>query len=182
MKFEPLSIGGAFKITPEKLCDTRGVFSRVYCQEEFSEQGLNTEWVQMNTSFNSAKGTVRGLHFQRPPFAEVKLVRCVTGRVFDVFLDLRKGSKDYGKICAVTLDGQARESVYIPAGCAHGFQTLTNATELHYCHSQHYSPTSEDAVNPRDPELAIEWPLPISSMSERDKLHLPFNSIAPVSI
>lgn len=182
MKFEPLSIEGAFKITPKKIGDNRGAFARVYCQEEFAKHGLNTDWVQMNTSFNAAKGTVRGLHFQRPPFAEIKLVRCVKGSVLDVFVDLREGSKDYGKVCTVTLDGGAMETAYIPAGCAHGFQTLTENAELHYCHSSSYHPASEGGVNPCDPDLSIQWPLPISSISERDKMHPPFKSITPVSL
>jgi dTDP-4-dehydrorhamnose 3,5-epimerase len=180
MIFEPLAINGAYKITPEKLGDNRGAFARVYCAETFAAHGLNTQWEQMNTSINAAKGTLRGLHFQRPPHAEIKLVRCVRGRVFDVFVDLRKGSPDFGKVCTVTLDSAALETVYIPAGCAHGFQTLTDDVELHYCHSQPYHPAHEGAVNPTDPALAINWPLPVSTISERDKNHPPFATIEPI--
>ncbi len=182
MKFEPLSIDGAFKITPEKILDDRGAFARVYCDDEFTKRGLNTRWAQMNTSLNTEKGTVRGLHFQRPPYAEAKLVRCVKGQVFDVLVDLRARSNSYGRVCAITLDGVAMESVYIPEGCAHGYQTLTEAAELHYCHSMPYHPASEGAVNLRDPELAIEWPLPIKNMSERDAAHPSFKSTTPVAI
>ncbi len=182
MIFEPLAIHGAYKITPEKRGDNRGAFARVYCAKEFAAHGLNTEWVQMNTSINAAKGTLRGLHFQRPPYAEIKLVRCVQGRVFDVFLDLRKDSPDFGKVCAVTLDSVALETVYIPAGCAHGFQTLTDNVELHYCHSQPYQPDCEAAVNPTDPTLSIAWPLPITTISERDQAHPPFATIEPITL
>jgi len=180
MIFEPLNINGAYKITPKKLGDNRGAFARVYCAETFAAQGLNTEWVQMNTSINAQKGTVRGLHFQRPPYAEIKLVRCVRGRILDVFVDLRKGSCDFGCVCAVPLDSETLDSVYIPAGCAHGFQTLTDDVELHYCHSQPYQPDYEGAVNLSDPTLAINWPLPITTISERDRFHPPFATIESI--
>ena len=180
MRFESLAIDGAYKITPKKLGDNRGAFARVYCAEEFSARGLNTDWVQMNTSINATKGTVRGLHFQRPPYAEIKLVRCVHGRVLDVFVDLRKNSPSFGKTCTVILNSDALESVYIPAGCAHGFQTLTRDVELHYCHSQPYNPKYEAAVNLTDPTLSIDWPLPVSNISDRDLNHPPFTSTEPI--
>jgi dTDP-4-dehydrorhamnose 3,5-epimerase len=182
MIFEPLTIDGAYKITPQKLGDSRGAFARVYCADEFGAQGLNNNWVQMNTSVNAAKGTVRGLHFQRPPYAEIKLVRCVRGRVLDVFVDLRKDAPSFGTVCAIPLDSAKMETVYIPAGCAHGFQTLTDDVELHYCHSQPYRPDFEAAVNPTDPALSIPWPLPISVISERDQSHPPFATIEPISL
>lgn len=182
MKFEPLTIDGAYKITPDKLGDSRGAFARVYCAEEFSARGLNVDWVQMNTSINATKGTVRGLHFQRPPFAEIKLVRCVRGRVMDVFLDLRKDSPSFGVVCGVVLDSDALEAVYIPAGCAHGFQTLADDVEMHYCHSEPYKPEYEGAVNLSDPALAIDWPLPISNISARDKSHPLFSTIEPINL
>jgi len=180
MIFEPLGIDGAYKITPKKLGDSRGAFARVYCAQKFANYGLNTNWVQMNTSINATKGTVRGLHFQRPPYAEIKLVRCVRGRVQDVFVDLRKNAPGFGQVCSVTLDSNALETVYIPAGCAHGFQTLTDDVEMHYCHSQPYTPEYEGAVNPTDPALAIDWPLSISTISERDRNHPPFATIEPI--
>lgn len=182
MKFEPLDIKGAFKITPKRLGDNRGAFARVYCDDEFSQNGLNTQWVQMNTSINTVKGTVRGLHFQRAPFAEIKLVRCVRGKIRDVFLDLRKGSDTFGTVCTVDLNSDDFESVYIPAGCAHGFQTLSDNVEIHYCHSAPHHPNAEGAVNLADPELAIDWPLPITNISERDKTHPSFSTIEPISL
>ncbi|QIE45260.1 dTDP-4-keto-6-deoxy-D-glucose epimerase [Pseudohalocynthiibacter aestuariivivens] len=182
MKFTALDIEGAYQITPERRGDSRGAFARVYCADEFATRDLNTNWVQMNTSISATKGTVRGLHFQHPPFAEIKLVRCVRGRVLDVFVDLRAGSLSFGRTCAVTLDGHALESVYIPAGCAHGFQTLTDDVELHYCHSQPYAPAAEGAISASDPTLAIAWPLPITVMSERDANHPPFTSIEPIDL
>jgi dTDP-4-dehydrorhamnose 3,5-epimerase len=182
MKFEPLNIEGAYKITPRKMGDNRGAFARVYCAEEFAKRGLNTGWVQMNTSINAVKGTVRGLHFQRPPYAEVKLVRCVRGRVLDVFLDLRKDAASFGRVCSVLLDSDALETVYIPAGCAHGFQTLTDDVEMHYCHSEPYKPEYEAAVNISDPALAIDWPLSVSSISDRDQNHPLFATIEPITL
>ncbi len=182
MNFEPLNIEGAYKITPRKMGDSRGAFARVYCAEEFAKRGLNTGWVQMNTSINAVKGTVRGLHFQRPPYAEVKLVRCVHGRVLDVFLDLRKDVASFGQVCSVLLDSDALETVYIPAGCAHGFQTLTDDVEMHYCHSEPYKPEYEAAVNIFDPALAIAWPLSISSISDRDQNNPLFAAIEPIII
>lgn len=182
MKIETLGIEGAFKISPQVIGDSRGAFARVYCAERFRAHGLQTEWVQMNTSRNSKAGTVRGLHFQKPPFAEVKLVRCVKGRVFDVFVDLRAGSKTYGRSCSVELDATNLSSVYIPSGCAHGFQTLTDDAELHYCHSQPYEPEYEGGVNMFDDDLEISWPLPFSNVSERDKGLPSLKSIEPVSL
>lgn len=182
MKIEPLSIDGAFKITPQNIGDSRGSFSRLFCAEIFAQNGLNTSWVQMNASQNRKKGTVRGLHYQTPPYAEIKLVRCTRGRVFDVFVDLRKNSPSFGYSCQVTLDSNAFETVYIPIGCAHGFQTLTDDVELNYMHSAVYSSENEAGVWLNDPHLSINWPLPFSVISERDE-NLPlFNTIEPLII
>tara|TARA_B110001450_G_scaffold239109_1_gene246671 strand:- start:200 stop:748 length:549 start_codon:yes stop_codon:yes gene_type:complete len=180
MKIEPLCIDGAFKITPKKISDSRGAFSRLVCADIFSQYGLNTNWVQMNTSQNSEKGTVRGLHYQRPPHAEIKLVRCVRGKVFDVFVDLRKGSSSYGIACSLTLDSDVFEAVYIPQGCAHGFQTLTDDVELHYMHSEFYTPKYEAGIQLNDPALDINWPLPFTVISEKDETHPMMNRIEPV--
>ena len=180
MNIKPLKIEGAYKITPNKLGDNRGAFARVYCDKIFQAHNLNTSWVQMNTSINAQKGTVRGLHYQKPPFAEIKLVRCVRGEVFDVFVDLRKNSKTYGKTCCLSLNSDALEAVYIPAGCAHGFQTLTDNVELHYSHSQFYKPEYEAGLRLDDPTLEIKWPLPFSEISERDKIHPLLKTTEPI--
>jgi|TARA_B110000971_G_scaffold81536_1_gene83646 dTDP-4-dehydrorhamnose 3,5-epimerase len=180
MKIEPLSIDGAYKITPKKIGDNRGAFSRLFCTKIFEKNRLNANWVQINISQNHEKGTVRGLHYQRPPHAEIKLVRCVHGKVFDVFVDLRKGSSSYGTTCSLTLDSEEFEAVYIPQGCAHGFQTLTNDVELHYMHSEFYMPEYEAGIQLNDPVLNIDWPLPFSVISEKDKIHPMINTVEPI--
>lgn len=180
MKIEPLSIAGAYKISPQKIGDERGSFSRVYCEDIFRQNGLNTNWVQMNTSRNREKGTVRGLHYQRPPCAEVKLVRAVRGTVFDVFVDLRQGSSSFGTACCVTLESDGFEMVYIPQGCAHGFQTLSDDVELHYMHSAVYAPKYEAGLDLTDPALNIRWPLPFAVVSDRDKTHPSLATTEPI--
>lgn len=168
MIFTPLPIDGAFEIELNRIGDARGYFGRVYCEAEFKAEGLNTCWVQANVSYTEAKGTIRGLHFQRPPAAEVKMVRALRGRVLDVFLDLRIGSPSYGRSCALELSADAKNAAYIPAGCAHGFQTLCDDVELHYSHSHAYAPEYEDGVHPLDPDLGVNWPLPVAQLSTRD--------------
>ncbi len=182
MKIELLNIDGAYKITPNKLGDSRGAFARVYCSDIFAAHGLNTHWVQMNTSINAVQGTVRGLHYQLPPYAEIKLVRCVRGKVFDVFVDLRHGSRTFGQTCTLVLDSDALETVYIPQGCAHGFQTLTDDVELHYTHSAFYNPEHEAGLRFNDPALQIEWPLPFAAISERDKKHPSLETTEPITL
>jgi dTDP-4-dehydrorhamnose 3,5-epimerase len=169
MIFAPLPLSGAFEIGLERRGDARGFFARFFCAEEFAAHGLNTGWVQMNLSFSTAAGTLRGMHFQRAPAAEVKLVRCLRGRAQDVIVDMRAGSDSFGHHCAVTLDADARNAIYIPTGFAHGFQTLTDETELQYFHSAAYAPDCEGGVNPLDPALAIDWPLPPVEVSDRDR-------------
>lgn len=168
MKFTPLPLEGAYEVDLERREDARGFFARTYCAGEFSALGLCTEWVQMNLSFTRQRGSLRGLHFQRPPMAEVKLVRAVRGRVLDVIVDLRDGSATYGTWCTVTLDADQRNAIYIPKGFAHGFQTLIDDAELHYSHSTAYAPGHEGGVHPLDPDLAIKWPLEPRNLSERD--------------
>ncbi len=169
MIFSPLSLSGAFEVLLEPKGDSRGFFSRFYCDEEFSGHGLNTDWVQMNLSLTRGRGSLRGLHFQRGTGAEVKLVRCLRGRVHDVIVDLREGSSSYGQHVGVELDAERRNSIYIPQGFAHGFQTLEEEVELQYFHSHSYSPDHEGGLNLMDSDLAINWPLPPGQMSERDK-------------
>lgn len=169
MIFNSLSIEGTFEVLLEPRTDERGFFSRFFCVEEFSKHGLNTSWVQMNLSLTHAIGSLRGLHFQRGVAAEVKLVRCLRGRVYDVIVDLREGSKSYGQHVSVVLDSDRRNSIYIPKGFAHGFQTTDADVELQYFHSEPYSPGHEGGINVMDPELAINWPLPTSLLSARDQ-------------
>ena len=169
MIFKPLPLEGAFEVLLEPRGDERGFFSRFYCDEEFSKHRLNTHWAQMNISFTQGVGSMRGLHFQRGSAAEVKLVRCIHGRVYDVIVDLREGSSTFGQHTWVELDSTRRNSIYVPNGFAHGFQTLETEAELQYLHSHPYSPQHEGGVNPMDRDLSIDWPLPPSQLSPRDK-------------
>ncbi len=180
MKFTALPLSGAYEISLQKHEDERGFFARIYCDEEFSAQGLNTHWVQMNMSFNQTKGTLRGLHFQRDPAAEIKLVRCVKGRVWDVIVDLRAGSPTHGHHCTVTLDADAGNAVYIPKGFAHGFQTLAHDCTLQYAHSTPFRPGFEGGINGLDPDLGINWPLPPTQLSDRDRALGPLQDCDPL--
>ena len=173
MKFRELPLSGAYEITLEKHTDDRGHFARIYCTQEFAAHGLNTEWVQMNLSFNARAGTLRGLHFQRDPMAEVKLVRAVRGRVLDVIVDMRNGSQTFGKHIEINLDADQGNAIYIPKGFAHGFQTLSDSSELLYAHSTPYRPGHEGGINALS--LGINWPLPPRNMSPRDR------ALAPLS-
>ncbi len=180
MMFRPLEIAGAYETLLERRGDARGYFARMFCENEFEGHGLNTHWAQMNLSFTQQKGTLRGLHFQRPPAAEVKLVRCLAGQALDVFVDLRAGSPTYGHHCRVTLDSAQKNAVYIPIGCAHGFQTLCDDVELQYFHSHAYAPAHECGIHPCDAALGIDWPLPVAQMSERDAALPLFSDCEPI--
>lgn len=180
MIFKPLLLDGAFEVMLEPRGDERGYFSRFYCDEEFSKHGLNTDWAQMNLSLTRGLGSLRGLHFQRGGAAEIKLVRCLRGRIYDVIVDLRKRSNSYGQHVGVELDAERRNSIYIPKGFAHGFQTLEDEVELQYFHSEPYSPNQEGGVNLMDCDLEINWPLPPAHMSERDKSLPALTEISPL--
>ncbi|MGB7244978.1 MAG: dTDP-4-dehydrorhamnose 3,5-epimerase [Sulfitobacter sp.] len=180
MIFRPLSLGGAFEVLLEPRGDARGFFSRFYCDEEFARHGLNTGWAQMNLSYTRGVGALRGLHFQRGTAAEVKLVRCLRGRVYDVIVDLRKGSGSFGRHVGVELDAERRNSIYIPEGFAHGFQALEDDVELQYLHSRPYSPTQEGGVHLMDSHLAIAWPLTPAQISERDKNLPALEEVSPL--
>ncbi len=169
MIFDPLPLDGVFEVIPERREDARGFFARIFCEDEFARHGLNTHWVQMNISLSRQTGTLRGLHFQRPPHEEVKLVRCLQGRALDVVVDIRSESQTYGHYLMLELDPEQRNAIYIPAGFAHGFQTLAPDTELQYFHSAAYAPGAEGGVNPLDPELNITWPLAATELSDRDR-------------
>ena len=169
MIFSPLPLEGAFEIGIEARGDARGLFARIFCEDEFAYHGLNTRWVQMNISVSAQAGTLRGLHFQRPPYSEVKLVRALRGRVFDVIVDLRANSPSFGRHTVVTLDADQRNAIYIPQGFAHGFQTLSDDCELQYFHSATYAPEAESGIQALDPALYINWPLPVSVRSDRDE-------------
>ncbi len=158
MQFVPTKLAGAFVVEPEPRGDERGFFARTFCRDEFAARGLNTTWVQCNVSFNRRAGTLRGLHWQADPHPEVKLVRCTAGAAFDVIVDLRPGSPTYRQWVAVELSADNRKAVYIPAGFAHGFQTLADGTELFYQMSEFYYPELARGARWDDPALGIEWP------------------------
>lgn len=182
MKFTELELQGAYLVQPEPRSDERGLFARVFCEREFGAQGLQTSWKQCNTSMSVLKGTVRGLHFQRPPHAEVKLVRCTAGAIFDAIVDLRAGSSTYGKWCGIRLDPENRDMLYVPAGFAHGFQTLQDLTEVHYMVSAFYEPTAEGGLRYDDPAIGINWPETVTVVSDRDRLHPDLAGQVPIDL
>lgn len=169
MKIVAQHIAGLYEIRLSLRTDARGAFARTFCAEIFANAGLQSSWAQMNMSRTIGLGTLRGLHFQSAPAAEAKLIRVTEGKVFDLALDLRGDSPTFGLSQAITLSAEAGNAIYIPEGCAHGFQTLTETATLHYCHSAPYMPGLEGGVLATDPDLEIDWPLPIALMSERDQ-------------
>lgn len=172
-RFEFLAtpIEGLLAVQRRPVEDSRGFLCRVYCADEFAAAGVRRPLAQINHTFTRRTGTVRGMHFQRPPHAETKLVSCLRGEVFDVAVDIRRGSPTFLKWHAEILSAANRRSVVIPEGFAHGFQTLTEDCEILYLVTAPYNPPSEGALNAGDPRLAIAWPLPITHMSDRDWSH-----------
>jgi dTDP-4-dehydrorhamnose 3,5-epimerase len=181
MRFEPLAIAGAFRILPAPIKDERGAFARLYCAATFAARGIAMTVAQINTSRTTQPGTVRGLHFQRAPAAEIKIVRCVQGAAFDVIADLRAGSPTFGRWVGVELRAGTLATVCVPEGCAHGFQTLEPETELLYLHSVPYAPAHEGGVAHDDPDLAIAWPLAPLGLSPRDAALPRLRDIAPLT-
>ena len=169
MRFVETPVAGAWVIELEPFEDERGFFARSFCAREFEARGLETRLVQCNLSWNRRKGTLRGMHYQRPPAAEAKLVRCVRGALFDVVLDLRSGSPTEGRHHGVELSAANRRSLYIPPGCAHGFQSLVDDTEILYQMSEFYTPEAGAGVRHDDPRFGIAWPLPVAVISDRDR-------------
>ena len=167
MEFVPTSIDGVFRIRHDMRSDERGRFKRQYCEREFAAAGLNIRWVQVNHSVTLGRGSIRGMHFQRSPALEAKLVSCPVGKAFDVAIDLRAGSATFLKWTAAEIDETT--SFYLPEGCAHGFQALSDEVHLIYQHSSFYDPSAEDGVRFDDPAVGIEWPLPIGTVSDRDR-------------
>jgi len=167
--FEPTPIAGVWDITTVPRGDERGRLVRVFCEQSFAPVRPGLRFVQVNLSATARRGTVRGLHFQRAPALEAKLIRCVRGRVFDVAVDLRAGSPTFGRWHAVELSADNDRQIFIPEGCAHGFQALTDDVELLYQHTAPYTPDCEGGVRHDDPTLAIAWPLPVTVLSDRDR-------------
>jgi dTDP-4-dehydrorhamnose 3,5-epimerase len=169
MRFIATELAGAYIVEPEPHKDSRGLFARIFCAQEFREHGLVDTFVQCNTSWNARKGTLRGLHYQLPPSSEIKLVRCTAGALWDVIVDLRPGSPTYLQHVGVELTAKNRRALYIPEMFAHGFQTLEDGTEVFYQMSEFYAPKSARGLRFDDPKLAIEWPLPVTSTSDQDR-------------
>lgn len=169
MKFRETSLAGVVLVEPELRGDDRGQFARMFCVDEFAAQGLETVFVQQNMSKTNQKGTLRGLHFQRAPHAEAKLIRCVSGAVYDVLVDLRLDSPTFGRWEAFELTGANSHAVYAPPGMAHGFQTLTDDVEMTYLHSARYAPAAEGGVRWDDPRFAIRWPMAPTVLAEKDR-------------
>ncbi|MGQ0512022.1 MAG: dTDP-4-dehydrorhamnose 3,5-epimerase [Betaproteobacteria bacterium] len=169
MKFTELELMGSYLVEPEPHGDERGLLARTFCAREFGERGLETAWVQCNLTFTAARGTVRGLHWQAPPHEEAKLVRCTAGAVFDVIVDLRPGSPTRGRWQAFELSARNRRQLYIPAGFAHGLQTLEPDTEMSYQMSAYYVAAAKRGLRWNDPALAISWPLPVAMVGDADQ-------------
>jgi dTDP-4-dehydrorhamnose 3,5-epimerase len=169
MLYREVNVVGVTVIDPTPIEDQRGRFMRVWCAQEFSAHGVGFVPVQANMGFSEKKGTLRGMHLQVAPALEAKLVRCTKGSMFDVALDLRPESPTYGRWCGVELTQKNGQMLYVPAGCAHGYQTLEDATEMHYMASEYYAPNTIRGVRFDDPAFQIRWPLSVTAISDQDR-------------
>jgi dTDP-4-dehydrorhamnose 3,5-epimerase len=174
MVFHETGIPGAFLIEPERLSDERGFFARTWCRREWEERGLNPNLAQCSVSFNLERGTLRGMHYQKAPFEEAKLVRCTAGTIYDVLVDLRPASPAFKQWFGAKLTASNRSMLYIPEGCAHGFQTLEDESEVFYQISQTYQPDAAAGVRWDDPAFGIHWPLSVTCISPRDQTYPAF--------
>jgi len=174
MIFEPAKLSGAYLIQMERLSDERGFFARAWCQREFEEHGLNPRLVQCNVSYNKKQGTLRGMHYQVAPYKEAKLVRCTSGAIYDVIIDLRPASPTFLQHIGVTLTADERTMLYVPEGFAHGFLTLVDNSEIFYQMSEFYAPEAAQGVRWNDPCFAIDWPMPVQVISQRDATYADF--------
>ena len=174
MIFSEIKLKGAFIIEPERLEDERGFFARTWCQQEFEEHGLNPCLAQCNIAFNKKKGTLRGMHYQVAPYQEAKVVRCTSGAIYDVIIDLRPASPTFKQWIAVELTAENRKMLYIPEDFAQGFQSLVDNTEIFYQMSEFYQPEAARGVRWDDPAFGIEWPIQETIISERDQSFVNF--------
>jgi len=171
MIFKALPLYGSYIIELERKQDERGFFARAWCKNEFSTRGLSSEFVQFNISYNFKKGTLRGIHYQIEPHQEDKIVRCTKGAVYDVIIDIRPESPTYKKWFSVEISAENYFMLYIPKGFAHGFQTLTDNTELYYQMSEYYHQECAHGIRWNDPEFKIDWPLKPTVISKNDQLY-----------
>jgi dTDP-4-dehydrorhamnose 3,5-epimerase len=169
MKFRETNLEGAYIIEIEKLSDDRGFFARSWCRKEFEAQGLSPDLVQANVSYSYKKGTIRGMHYQIAPYQESKLIRCTRGAIYDVIIDLRPDSPTYKQWTGVELTVDNYTMFFVPKDFAHGFQTLTDETEIAYQVSQFYTPGSEKGIRYNDPNFNIQWPLEVTIISDKDR-------------
>lgn len=179
MNFSETKLKGAFVIGLDILPDQRGFFARSFCTKEFEAHGLNPNLVQCNLSFNYKKGTLRGMHYQKPPFTETKLIRCIRGAIYDVIIDLRPESETYLSYIGVELSAENRRALYVPERFAHGFQSLTDESEVMYQMGEFHAPEYAFGLRYNDSALGIEWPLPVSEISQKD-LSWPLLESVPV--
>lgn len=170
-ELEPLGLAGLVAVRRLRLADARGSLTRLFCAQELAAAGWPGPIAQINHTVTALRGTVRGLHYQRSPHAEAKLVSCVRGAVWDVAIDLRRGSPTFLQHQAVELSADNLTALLIPPGFAHGFQALSDEAQLLYLHSAAYAPGAEAGLHPQDPSLAVPWPLPVAQLSERDRTH-----------
>lgn len=168
MHFHETGLNGAWLIEPERHADERGFFARTFCAREFAEKGLPERFLQCNVSFNHRRGTLRGMHFQREPHEEAKLVRCTMGAIHDIIVDLRPDSPTYLKHFAAELSSANRLSLFVPKGFAHGFQTLCDDSEVFYQMSDFFVPDVAAGLRYDDPALSLHWPLPVSVIAAKD--------------
>jgi len=169
MKFTETDLAGAYLIDLERREDSRGFFARAFCQREFEEHGLNPVIAQANIAYNLRRGTLRGMHFQYPPAAESKVVRCTRGAILDIIVDLRPESPTYLSHVAVELTAETYRALYVPERFAHGYQVLQDETETSYHVGEFYAPDHEGGLKYDDPRLALTWPLPVTELSDKDR-------------
>lgn len=174
MLFQETRLAGVFEIHLEPKADERGFFARTWCQNEFSDHGLNSRLVQCSVSLNKQRGTLRGVHYQAAPFSETKVVRCTSGAIYDVVLDLREQSPTFKQWFGTILNAENRHSLYVPEGCAHGFLTLTDDSEVLYQMSEFYHPEAARGVRWNDPAFRIAWPGKVEVISGRDRTYPDF--------
>ena len=176
MRIVDLPVEGARRIEPDFHRDDRGGFARAWCRKEFSEAGIELDFVQANVARTAEAGVVRGLHYQVEPHAEAKLLRCTRGAVFDVIVDVRPDSETYLEWVGVELDAEGASQVLVPAGCAHGYQTLREDCEVFYLVSAYYAPEAERGIRWDDPAFGVDWPRAATSVSPKDRGWPPFRA------
>jgi dTDP-4-dehydrorhamnose 3,5-epimerase len=177
MIFTETKLAGAFTIDLERREDNRGFFARAFCQHDFEQQGLKPVIAQANIGFNRYKGTLRGMHFQFPPAAETKLVRCTRGAILDVIVDLRPESPTFLEHVEVELSADNGRALYVPERFAHSYQVLEDTTETSYQVGEFYTPSAEGGLSPFDPDLGLSWPLPVTDISDKDANWAPLSEV-----